>query len=891
VETPDLGLWRSLTGVVLAGRTTTDLTIAGTLDQGLDADAALHADDLVTHLPVADALLGGRLVGSLHARRQPDGRIDIPAFELDAAALRVHGNGALDGDAAHSDVQIELPRLTPLGKALGVALRGRAAARLQIARSPVALTARLTAEADPNGVATRLAGKAVLDDAHLAIDDARLEAAGTRVTGQARLARATGLVDGTLAIAAPDLKPLSVLAGTPVSGRARGHARFAADRAGQHVALTLDAGNVIVGGVTVAQTEFKVAGRTDAATWSVRARGEAGRPFSIDADGQLAHRTESDRITVQRLTGAFAAVPVRLEQATSFERTAASLALGATRLDIGHGRVHVDASRRGETLSGAIEIDGLPLATIGAVAPVAVTGRLDARAHLAGTLAAPTADLTVDLRHVMSAHDRAQAVDGEMTAQWHGRQAILQGRLTGLGDHPLDVSAHVPVVYRSSPLDIGMAQDAPIDAHVDGAIELGRIMDALGIDQPVSGRIALDLSVAGTLTRPRVSGSAELADGHYADPTSGIVADAITAKLVADGAHVALTDLSATDGAGGRLSGSGAADLAGAHPSFQGTATLSKFAIRRDDVAGVADASLRFTGGAQGYRVDGSARIGKTEIAIPDQLPISLVNIKVIEINGKSPTSQPAPGAGAPSGLALPITLALTVDLPGPVLVRGRGLNSQWQGRLTVGGTAAAPAIQGSLTLVHGSINFLGKQLSLTDGKIDFPGNGGITPHLDITATATATDLTATIRMTGPATKPTLSVSSDPPLPQDEILAHVLFDKGTTQLSATEAVELAQAVAQLTGGGGGGIVDRIRKATGLDVIDLTSTQDKSGSSAQALSVGKYVGNGVLVTGEQGVTPGTTRAGVEVNVIDHFSVKTDVGADSDSSIGLTWKHDY
>jgi translocation and assembly module TamB len=46
----------------------------------------------------------------------------------------------------------------------------------------------------------------------------------------------------------------------------------------------------------------------------------------------------------------------------------------------------------------------------------------------------------------------------------------------------------------------------------------------------------------------------------------------------------------------------------------------------------------------------------------------------------------------------------------------------------------------------------------------------------------------------------------------------------------------------------------------------------------------------MITGEQGVTPSATRGGVEVDVTDHVSVKTDVGADDDSRIGLNWKMD-
>src|SRR5207253_3211282 len=143
-------------------------------------------------------------------------------------------------------------------------------------------------------------------------------------------------------------------------------------------------------------------------------------------------------------------------------------------------------------------------------------------------------------------------------------------------------------------------------------------------------------------------------------------------------------------------------------------------------------------------------------------------------------------------------------------------------------------------------------------------------PFIDVKATAASSGLTATIQITGKASRPNLVVTSDPPLPQDEILAHVLFDKRADQLSTAQAIQLAQAVAQLTGGSGGGLVDRLRKTTGLDVIDLKPVEGKTGAAGQALSVGKYVGNRVMITGEQGITPGSSRGGVEVSVTDQLS---------------------
>ena len=78
-----------------------------------------------------------------------------------------------------------------------------------------------------------------------------------------------------------------------------------------------------------------------------------------------------------------------------------------------------------------------------------------------------------------------------------------------------------------------------------------------------------------------------------------------------------------------------------------------------------------------------------------------------------------------------------------------------------------------------------------------FDGEGEIDPLIDVLAVNRSSDLTVTIRISGPASNPVLEISSVPELPQDEIVSRMLFHKSTSQLSTGEAVHLAAAVATL----------------------------------------------------------------------------------------------
>src|SRR5439155_5177882 len=129
------------------------------------------------------------------------------------------------------------------------------------------------------------------------------------------------------------------------------------------------------------------------------------------------------------------------------------------------------------------------------------------------------------------------------------------------------------------------------------------------------------------------------------------------------------------------------------------------------------------------------------------------------------PVTQPPP---------LPATLDIKIDMPGNIFVRGHGLESEWRGKLTITGTSAAPAVNGSLEQIRGSVDLLGKTFTITRGAITFDDSAKLDPVLDIVAEASAADITAQVHIGGFASAPTVTLTSTPVVPQDEILARVL---------------------------------------------------------------------------------------------------------------------
>ena len=187
--------------------------------------------------------------------------------------------------------------------------------------------------------------------------------------------------------------------------------------------------------------------------------------------------------------------------------------------------------------------------------------------------------------------------------------------------------------------------------------------------------------------------------------------------------------------------------------------------------------------------------------------------------------------------------------------------------------------------------------------------------------------------MTGTAKAPKIALSSEPALPQDEILSRLLFGSSMSQISPAQGLQLAQAAASLAGSGDLSVLDKLRQGFGLDRLSLGSTQNSAGApglgvpafggqpgvaapatglgttalapgqttgagttgsglSGTGVSAGKYVANGVYVGVTQGLGSGGSSVNVQVDVSKHISVDTQAGTqDAGSGVGVDWKLDY
>ncbi len=425
---------------------------------------------------------------------------------------------------------------------------------------------------------------------------------------------------------------------------------------------------------------------------------------------------------------------------------------------------------------------------------------------------------------------------------------------------------------------------------------------ALGISAPfiaprnLEGQAQFDLALNGPAELGSLSGTIQTSDATLTAPNLRLGLEGINANIALANTRATI-DLSANASGGGTLAVGGSVGLEGDLPADLGI-TLTQVVLTdprlyRTQISG----DLRLSGPlAGGAGIAGDVTIGETTVTVPstgitsigDIPPISHVGARSGNLETRrragmleeGAASDPVKSGGGSAGFGLDVT----VDAPGRIFVRGRGLDAELGGRLRITGDTNNIISAGRFDLERGRLDILGKRFDLTEGSADF--QGGLIPYIRFVTTSSTENGTASIIVEGPADAPEITFESTPAGPEDEVLAQLLFGRNLSDISAFQALQLANAVATLAGRGGNGVVGNLRDRFGLDDLDVTTTD----SGETALSVGKYISDNIY-TDFTAASDGTGEVALYIDITPTLKGKATIDDDGDSSIGLFFEKDY
>ncbi len=405
------------------------------------------------------------------------------------------------------------------------------------------------------------------------------------------------------------------------------------------------------------------------------------------------------------------------------------------------------------------------------------------RVHLivTGTPAEPKIDLEAALRGIqLPDQPNVPVTDAELSLDGAGDELTLSGQIRPASYPPVTLSGKMPFkpgVWAENP---GSALEETFEARANiPRLELATFREFLPNTAQFAGALEGFVSASGTLGKPDLSGELRLSGGAFSMDDDKIPPVRNAAALVRmSGDTVSLENLS-LESAGGTLRASGRAGLAdSANPTLDFTLNGASLPLWRDESMIIrADAALAVRGSLQEARLSGTVDIVDSlfyrdfEI-IPVRMPFTAPSRPSL------PSIDPDEKAGDLPEPFADWALDVRVRTRDPLLIRGNLAEGSAIADLRIGGTLGDIRPSGTATIREVTARLPFSTLRVRDGRAVFTPENGLNPELNIRGTSTIGRYDVNVWFYGPVNAPRTALTSDPPLPESEIMT--LLATGTT---------------------------------------------------------------------------------------------------------------
>ena len=286
---------------------------------------------------------------------------------------------------------------------------------------------------------------------------------------------------------------------------------------------------------------------------------------------------------------------------------------------------------------------------------------------------------------------------------------------------------------------------------------------------------------------------------------------------------------------------------------------------------------------------NGEITVSSLEFKIPDRLPGEYSDFDVKHISASNEILRQAKifrGEFEPRDMQVtPFngTLDISVSVSnGGFFIRGRGIFAEMAGDLKLQGSTENPELSGIFTMKKGRLSLFGRNLIFERGIVTFAG--GLIPELDFLSTYETPGVTIFVSVVGEASDPEFIFESIPELPQDEILALLLFGRQIDQLSTLQIATLAAQVAAFTNNIPTGW-EFIGDSIGVDILDLET--DEEGNTN--FEIGKYINERIyLGLNKKG---DTNSVAVDVDITKNLTGHGELDDLGESKVGIEFNYDF
>ena len=412
----------------------------------------------------------------------------------------------------------------------------------------------------------------------------------------------------------------------------------------------------------------------------------------------------------------------------------------------------------------------------------AAAGTLNVKLDAQGTLADLNARLDVQMRDLRSEKlPRLEPASFDLSAQSQHSQLTVTGKLQQAKIQPIELTANLPFDAAKIARARGLPDETPLKAKVRlPRSSVNFVRQFVPAVRELDGDLALDVDVSGTIGRPVLSGSGDMTV-NVARANNATLPALRNFKARLNFARDALTvEQFAGDLSGGRFSMSGRVTfpkLTAANLDLQLRADSALIA-RNDTLTARTNADIKISGPLNSANVTGTVAMTNSQV---------LKNLDLIPIGlpGRPAPQPPSarPEFSFPDPPLRDWKFDVAIKTKDPVLIRGSLANGGAVSDLHLGGTGLHPKLDGIVRLENVEATLPFSRLEVAAGFVYFDPDDSFNPRLDLHGTSVIHDHTIHVYIYGTALQPEAIFTSEPPLPQEEIIS--LLATGTTREELT----------------------------------------------------------------------------------------------------------
>ncbi|MEO5720772.1 MAG: translocation/assembly module TamB domain-containing protein [Chthoniobacterales bacterium] len=367
----------------------------------------------------------------------------------------------------------------------------------------------------------------------------------------------------------------------------------------------------------------------------------------------------------------------------------------------------------------------------------------------------------------------------DVKAKLEKNQLAVDGKLVQARIAPVQINATLPFDVAKIIAEKKLDENTPVKATVRmPSSSINFVRQFAPALQRVDGNLALDLNVDGTIAKPTLSGSADMRINSARFTSASLPAVTnFTARLVFAQDRLDFEQFKG-ELAGGPFTLSGRITFPKlTEPNFDLQLRADAILVaRNDDLTARTDANLSIKGPLASAAVTGT-------VAITNSKFLKNIDLIPIGVPGRPPPA-PAPPSDTPD-LSFPEpplrdwTFNVAITTKDPFLIRGNLAKGGAIVNMTLTGTGLKPLLNGSVRLQNVEATLPFSRLEIDQGFITFNPDDPFNPNLDLRGSSLIRDYTVQVLIYGTADAPEVVFSSQPPLPQEDIIT--LLATGVTR--------------------------------------------------------------------------------------------------------------